>query len=77
MEKLEAVEEGINLSIKLKINKLMIEGDSQIIINALRKGVTPKWVLNNKLENIIKSLSVFEEIRFRIYSEKAIRKKIN
>ena len=64
MAELEAVKEGINLSIKLKIKKLMIEGDSQIIINALRKGVTPNWVLNSKLENIIKSLSVFEDIRF-------------
>ena len=61
---LKAAEEGINLSIKLKIKKLIIEGDSQIIINALRKGNTPNWVLNSKLESITNSLSTFEDIRF-------------
>ena len=67
---LEAVEEGINLCIKLNIKKLIIEGDSQIIINALRKGATPNWVLNSKLEAIIKSLLAFEDIRFvHIYRE--------
>ena len=67
---LEAVEEGINLCIKLNIKKLIIEGDSQIIINALRKGATPNWVLNYKLEAIIKSHLAFEDIRFvHIYRE--------
>ena len=48
----------------------MIERDSQIIINALRKGVTPNWILNSKLETIIKSLIEFEEVRFsHIYRE--------
>ena len=61
---LEAVAEGINLSIKFKIKKLMIEGDSQIIINALRKRETPNWVLNSKLEDIVNSLSAFEEVIF-------------
>ena len=48
----------------------MIEGDSQIIINTLRKGVTPNWILNSQLETIIKSLSKFEEVIFlHIYKE--------
>lgn len=45
---LEALHEGLKLSIKLKINRIIIEGDSQIILNTLRKRKTPNWVLNLK-----------------------------
>ena len=70
MAELEAAEEGINLSIKLNIKKLIIEGDSQIIINALRKGHTPNWMLNSKLEVITNSLLTFDNLRFaHIYRE--------
>ena len=61
---LEAVAEGINLSIKLKIKQLMIKRNSQIINNSLRKRETPNWVLNSKLEDIVNSLSAFEEVIF-------------
>lgn len=67
---LEVVEEGIKLCIELNIKKIMIEGDSQIIINSLRERETPNWVLNSKLELIIELLSNFDEVRFlHIYRE--------
>ena len=54
LAELEAVLEGIKLCIKLGLTKVIIEGDSQIVINALRKKSTPNWVLNSKLEEVLK-----------------------
>ena len=38
---LEALKEGLKLRIKKNVKKLIIEGDSQIILNAIRKWQTP------------------------------------
>lgn len=68
--KLEALKEGLKLSLKHGIQKLIIEGDSQIILNALRKLSTPNWCINSKLEMVFPLLYLFEEIRFQhIYRE--------
>ena len=37
MAEQEALKEGLKLSLELQIKKLIIKGDSQIILNALRK----------------------------------------
>jgi ribonuclease HI len=36
----------------------VIEGDSTIIINAIRQGRTPNWKLNSAIEQIMESLEV-------------------
>ena len=60
LAELEAVSEGIKLCIKLGLSKIVIEGDSQIVINALRRRSTPNWVLNSKLEEILNSMEKLE-----------------
>jgi ribonuclease HI len=60
LAELEAVLEGIKLCLKLGLTKVIIEGDSQIVINALRKKSTPNWVLNSKLDEIIKLMEDLE-----------------
>lgn len=47
--KLEALIEGLKISLEVGIGKLIIEGDSQGILNAIRKINTPNWILNLKL----------------------------
>jgi ribonuclease HI len=47
---LEALKEGLKLSLKKGIQSLYIEGDTQIVLNALRKRTTSSWILNSKLE---------------------------
>ena len=49
---LEAINEGLTFYNKLKIKKLIIEGDSQIILNALRNRSTPNWMINSKSESV-------------------------
>ena len=39
---------------------MIIEGDSQIVLNALRKRSTPNWVLNSKLEEILSLIDKLE-----------------
>lgn len=58
---LRALQEGFRLSIKLGIKRIIIEGDSQIVLNALRKRNTPNWVLNSKLEEVLKLFDLLEE----------------
>jgi ribonuclease HI len=62
LAELEAVSEGLTFCNKNKIPKLIIEGDSQIILNALRKRVTPNWKINSKLEEVVKKLDLLEEV---------------
>ena len=58
-----ALEEGLNICLQLGISKLIIEGDSQIILNAIRKRSTPNWILNSRLQEVILLLDKFEELK--------------
>ena len=70
LAKLEALEEGLKLCHQLGLSKLIIKGDSQIILNVIRNRATPNWVLNSKLEEVITLIDRFEEIMiFHIYRE--------
>lgn len=70
LAELEAVSEGIKVCLKLGLSKVIIKGDSQIVINALRKKSTPNWVLNSKLEEIIKLMEGLETFQLiHIYRE--------
>ena len=64
MAELEAVHKGIQICISLGVTKVIIEGDSQIILNALRKRETPNWSLNAKLKEVLLLFNSFEEYRF-------------
>ena len=67
---LEALKEGLQLSLKNEIKRIIIEGDSQIIINAIRKHQTLNWVMNSKLEYVLSLIDQFKETRFQhIYRE--------
>lgn len=70
LAELEAVKEGLTLCNRIKIRKLIIEGDSQIILNALRKRTTPNWRINSSLEEAIKKIDNIEEVIIQhIYRE--------
>lgn len=45
--------EGLNLCKKLKISKLEIEGDSAIIVNAMRTRTMPNWELRSLLDRAL------------------------
>lgn len=62
---LEALREGLKLTLNNNITKLIIEGDSQIILNAIRKHQTPNWVMNAKLESVLCLIDQFEEIQIQ------------
>ena len=67
---LEALKEGLKLSIKINIRKLIIEGDSQVNLNAIRKWQTLNWILNAKLKSFHNLIYQFEEIIIQhIYRE--------
>ncbi|XP_059067899.1 uncharacterized protein LOC131858619 [Cryptomeria japonica] len=51
------------LAINMKIPKLHLEGDSQVIINAIAKGNTPSWKLSHWVEIIREKLNLFEEFQ--------------
>lgn len=60
---------GLNLSTKLGIKKLIIEGDCQVIIIVIRTS-TPNQRINSKLEYALTIMDSFEEIRIQhIYRE--------
>jgi ribonuclease HI len=60
LTELEALQADLQLGLSLKLPNLIIEGDSQIILNAIRKRSTPNWVLNSKLEEVLKLLDQFD-----------------
>ena len=62
LAKLEALQEGLQNFLNLGISKLIIEEDSQIVFNAIRKKETPNWVLNSKVEKIPNLLDLFEAL---------------
>ena len=57
----EALEEGLKLCQKLRLSNIIIKGNSQIILNAIRNRETPNWVLNSKLK-VIKMVDQFAEV---------------
>ena len=63
LAELRALEEGLRLCLQLGLTNVYIEGDSQIVLNAIRNKSTPNWVLNSKLEDIINLTKKFENIR--------------
>ena len=66
----ETLEEGLKIYLNLGISKLMIEGDSDIVLNDIRNRSTLNWILNSKLEEIIHLIDKFEDTRiFHIYRE--------
>ncbi|XP_059076528.1 uncharacterized protein LOC131875851 [Cryptomeria japonica] len=67
---LNALVEGINLCKILNVKTINIEGDSSIIINALRKGVMPDWKLNASLTEILTDIRTFDRVIYNhIYIE--------
>ena len=60
LAEIEALQEGIKLCHKIGLTKVIIEGDSQIVLNTLRKRSTPNWVLNSKLEEILSLIDKLE-----------------
>ncbi|XP_059066571.1 uncharacterized protein LOC131857838 [Cryptomeria japonica] len=67
---LMALVEGLHLFRKLGVKNLDIEGDSAIIVNALRKGNMPNWRLNTLLSKAIDLCKGFDRfIVNHIYRE--------
>ena len=65
LAELEALDKGLQLCIDLGLSRVIIEGDSQIILNAVRKRVTPNWVVNSKLSEVLMLLDRIEDIQIR------------
>ena len=58
---LEALQEGLQICLNIGISKIIIEGDSRIVINAIRKTKMPDWVLNSRLEEVLNILDQFKD----------------
>ena len=59
LAELEALEKGLLLCLELGLERVIIEADSRIILNVLRKCATPNWVLNSKLGDVLNILGQF------------------
>ena len=70
LAELEALHQGIKLCLKFNLFKVCIEGDSQIIVNAIRKRSTPNWVLESQLGVVLSLIDKLEDYRIsHIYRE--------
>ena len=70
LAELEALEEGLKLCQFLGLSKIISEGNSQIVLNAIRNRGTLNWVLNSMLEEVINLIDRFEDIRiYHIFRE--------
>lgn len=70
MAECKAILEGLKLCKQLGLTKVEIEGDSQIIINAIRTRKTPNQNLNSKLGDIIDILDTIPQFEIKhIYRE--------
>ena len=59
LAKLKALQEGLQICLNIGIFNIIIEGDSQIVLNSIRKIKMPNWVLNSKLEEVLNILDQF------------------
>ena len=67
---LEALYHGLQLCLKLYLSKVIIKGDSQIVLNSIRKCSTPNWVLNSQLEEVLVLIDKLEDYKIcHIYRE--------
>ncbi|GLJ15270.1 hypothetical protein SUGI_0249820 [Cryptomeria japonica] len=66
-----ALEKGQRLCIRGKLFPIIIEGDSQIIINAIMKEDTPNWKLRSHVKIIIDLLKSIPEFRLEHISREA------
>ena len=70
LAELKALHQGIKLCLQLNHTKVCIKGDSQIIINAIRKQTTPNQVLNSQLGVVLSLIDKLDEYRIsHIYRE--------
>lgn len=58
---LEALREGLQIFLDLVLSKIIIEGDSKIVLNAVRKRSMLNLVLNSKLEEVLNILDRFPD----------------
>ena len=61
LAELEALKTGLQLCHEVRASKVIIEGDSQIILNAIRKCSTPNWTLRSRLDEVLTLLDGFED----------------
>ncbi|XP_057830892.1 uncharacterized protein LOC131041717 [Cryptomeria japonica] len=67
---LKALQFGLIECIKHGLNNILVEGDSEIAINAIKRKKTPNWRLQGILDNIIVSLDRIENYEAKhIYRE--------
>lgn len=65
-----ALIEGLLLCRRLGLDSIEIEGDSTIIVNAVRKGSTPNWFLNSYIHRVMDILRDFNHFKINhIYRE--------
>ena len=70
MVELEVLESGMLLCMEVGITNVVIEGDSWIILNAIRKCSTPNWVIKSRLDVFLYLLNNFVDYQiFHIYCE--------
>lgn len=62
--KFQALILGLNLCRELKVGKMVIEGDSSLVINALRSKKILNWKLGDKLEVALGLLEGFDQVMF-------------
>ncbi|XP_059078115.1 uncharacterized protein LOC131876678 [Cryptomeria japonica] len=66
----KALQFGLIYCIKHGLNNILVEGDSEIAINAIKRKTTPNWRLQGILDNIIASLDRIENYEAKhIYRE--------
>lgn len=51
------------LALNMKVQRLHLEGDSQVVINSIAKGNTPCWKINRWVSTIREKLKSFVEFR--------------
>ena len=60
---LEALQVGLQICVDLGITNIIIEGNSQVVLNAIKKCSMPNGVLNSKLEEVLNIMALFLDIQ--------------